>query len=360
VAAVAGPPRRASRPRRATIVDVAARAGVSKGLVSFVLNDRPGVAPATRRRILAAVDELGWRPNQTARALVHARAYSVGLVLARPAELLAVDPFFPAFIAGIEAELSARQASLVLQVVPDVGGELAAYRQIAADNRVDGVVLADLRVADPRPDALAELGLPAVTLGRTDGRRRCPAVVLEDVAGVVASVEHLAALGHERVAFVSGPDLFLHARNRRQAWRSTLQRLNLRDDLTVDGDFSGASGAAATAQLLTRRSSAQPTAIVYANDLMAVAGVAEITRRGRRVPDDVSVVGYDDIAVAAHMHPALTTVMQDATAWGRAAARAVFDLVEDGIADDVELTPARLVVRESTAAPAGATKPPRG
>ncbi len=93
---------------------------------------------------------------------------------------------------------------------------------------------------------------------------------------------------------------------------------------------------------------------------MAVAGVAAIARSGRRVPDDVSVVGYDDIAVAAHMHPALTTVMQDATAWGRAAARAVFDLVEDGFADDVELPPARLVVRESTAAPADATKPPRG
>ena len=360
MAAVAGPPRRTPRPRRATIVDVAARAGVSKGLVSFVLNDRPGVAPATRRRILAAVDELGWRPNQTARALVNARAYAVGFVLARPAELLAVDPFFPAFIAGVEAELSARQASLVLQVVPGLDAELAAYRQLAADNRVDGVIVADLRVDDPRPRMLADLGLPAVTLGRPEGRRRCPAVVLEDVAGVVASVEHLANLGHQRIAFVSGPDPFLHARNRRQAWRSTLQRLDLRDDLTVDGDFSGASGARATARLLRRRATDRPTAIVFANDLMAVAGLAEIARTGRRVPDDVSVVGYDDIAVAAHMHPALTTVMQDATAWGRAAARAVFDLVEDGFADDVELPPARLVVRESTAAPADATKPPRG
>ena len=205
-----------------------------------------------------------------------------------------------------------------MQVVPGLDAELAAYRQLAADNRVDGVIVADLRVDDPRPRMLADLGLPAVTLGRPEGRRRCPAVVLEDVAGVVASVEHLANLGHQRIAFVSGPDPFLHARNRRQAWRSTLRRLDLRDDLTIDGDFSGASGAKATAQLLRRRAADRPTAIVYANDLMAVAGVATIARSGRRVPDDVSVVGYDDIAVAAHMHPALTTVMQDATAWGRA------------------------------------------
>jgi DNA-binding LacI/PurR family transcriptional regulator len=359
-AAVDRPPRRTPRPRRATIVDVAARAGVSKGLVSFVLNDRPGVAPATRRRILDAVDELGWRPNQKARALVNARAYAIGFVLARPAELLAADPFFPAFIAGVEAELSARQASLVLQVVPDLDAELVAYHQLSDDGRVDGVIVADLRVDDPRPRILHELGLPAITLGRPEGRRHCPAVVLEDVAGVVASVEHLIALGHERIAFVGGPETFLHSRNRRRAWRSALQRLSLRDDLYTPGDFGGTSGARATARLMRRRTTERPTAILYANDLMAVAGTAAIARSGRRVPDDVSIVGYDDIAVAAHMHPALTTVRQDATAWGRAAARAVFELVEDGSTDDVELEPARLVIRESTAAPAGATKPPRG
>jgi DNA-binding LacI/PurR family transcriptional regulator len=104
----------------------------------------------------------------------------------------------------------------------------------------------------------------------------------------------------------------------------------------------------------------QPTAIVYANDVMAIAGVAAIARSGRRVPEDVSVVGFDDIAVAAHMHPALTTVAQDAMGWGRVSARAVFDLVEHNRGDDVELTPARLVIRQSTAAPAAASKPSRG
>ena len=142
-------------------------------------------------------------------------------VLALTAGTAAADPFFPAFVAGIESELSARNASLVLQVVGDLDAELDVYRRMAADHRVDGVLLADLRVDDPRPSVLAELGLPAVSLGRPDGARSCPAVVLDDAPGVVAAVEHLVALGHRRIAFVSGPDQFLHSRHRCDAWRST-------------------------------------------------------------------------------------------------------------------------------------------
>lgn len=339
---------RGVRQNRATIVDVARRAGVSKGLVSFVLNDRPGVAPATRVRILDAVRELDWRPSQRARSLSNERAYAMGLVLARPAELLAADPFFPAFVAGAEAELSVRKSSLVLQVVPSVDAELDAYRRLAADRRVDGVLVADLRVDDPRHDVLAEIGLPAVTLGRPQGRRVGPAVVLDDGPGVIAAVEHLVELGHRRIAFVGGPDEFLHARHRRDAWHDALDGFGLPATLVADGDFSGDSGAAATVRLLDRPADDQPSAIVFANDLMAVAGVSAAARLGRRVPDDLSVVGFDDIAVAAYMNPSLTTVTQDAVAWGRAATRVVFDLVEHGTDADVELAPARLVIREST------------
>jgi DNA-binding LacI/PurR family transcriptional regulator len=185
-------------------------------------------------------------------------------------------------------------------------------------------------------------------------------VVLDDTPGVVAGVHHLVALGHERIAFVGGPDAFLHARRRQAAWRATLDRMTLPTNLVLDGDFTGTGGAEATRRLLALAPGERPTAIVYANDLMAVAGVAGAVRSGRRVPEDVSVVGFDDCSVAAHMHPALTTVAQDAMAWGRAAAGALFDLVEHTSTDDVELPPARLVVRQSTAAPAGAIHTPEG
>ncbi|MGH9246439.1 MAG: LacI family DNA-binding transcriptional regulator [Acidimicrobiales bacterium] len=334
-----------------TIADVARRAGVSKGLVSLALNDRPGVAPTTRARILEAAGDLDWRPSQAALALTHDRAYAVGFVLARPASLLAADPFFPAFISGVETELSARRSALVLQVVDDVGSELAVYKQLTADRRVDGVIVADLRVEDPRPAALARLDLPAVTLGRPDGPRGGPAVVLDDQPGVAAAVEHLATLGHERIAYVAGPEELLHARHRRNAWRGALERLGLPEGPLMPGDFSGASGSAATEQLLDQSPSRRPSAVVFANDLMAVAGMSAAQRRGVRVPDELSVVGFDDAALAGYVHPPLTTVAQDAAAWGRAATRALLDLVDHGVDADVELPSARLVVRESTGAP---------
>src|SRR5262245_55220340 len=128
-------------PNRPTITDVARTAGVSKGAVSFALNGRPGVAGHTRRRILAAAAELGWTPSHRGRALSASRALAVGMVVARPAETLGADPFFPAFIAGIETVLAPLGQALVLQVVSE--GEHDSYRQLAADGRVDGVFLTD-------------------------------------------------------------------------------------------------------------------------------------------------------------------------------------------------------------------------
>ena len=175
--------------RRPTISDVARSAGVSKGAVSFALNDRPGVAPETRDRILAAAAELGWTPSHRARALAASRALAVGLVIARPPETLGADPFFPSFIAGIESTLSPLGQALLLQVVPDRDRELDGYRKLAADGRVDGVFLTDLRVDDPRPDLLAELGLPAVWIGPSCTDESRPCVAVDDRPGIVAAVE---------------------------------------------------------------------------------------------------------------------------------------------------------------------------
>src|SRR6478736_5535559 len=144
---------------RPTINDVASAAGVSKGAVSFALNDRPGLAPQTRARILEVAEQLGWTPSPRARALSVSRALAVGLVMARPPETLRADPFFPSFIAGVESELSGHGYALLLQVVPEHEGELLTYRRLGDEGRVDGVFLTDLLVDDPRPALLAELRL---------------------------------------------------------------------------------------------------------------------------------------------------------------------------------------------------------
>ncbi len=332
--------------RRPTIADVASRAGVSKGLVSFVFNDRPGVAAPTRVRIMDAARDLGWRPHVGARSLAAHRSFALGLVVRRDLEVLAADPFFPAFMAGAESVLAARDHVLVLSLVPDTDAELRTYRTLAGDRRVDAVFLTDLRVADPRPALLDELGVAGVCLGRPEAPVALPAVVLDDDEGTRASVAHLVALGHERIGYVAGDPGLVHGLRRRQSFAAAMTAFGLSAEAVADTDFSPAAGAAATAELLDRRPA--PTALVYASDPMALAGIAVLQQRGIGVPADVSVTGFDGTDLGRLLNPPLTTVVSDPLAWGRAAAELVLRLLREGAAPDVELPAAELVLRQST------------
>jgi LacI family transcriptional regulator, repressor for deo operon, udp, cdd, tsx, nupC, and nupG len=332
---------------RPTIKDVATAAGVSKGAVSFALNDRPGVAPETRRRILEAAERLGWTPSPRARALSVSRALAVGLVLARPARVLRADAFFPAFISGLESALSEHGHALLLQVAEH--DDEAAYRRLAAGGRVDGVLVTDLQVGDRRPALLEELGLPAVIVGPHLGDGFGPrqsALGVDDVPGVTATVQHLASLGHTRVAHVSGPLAMVHGLSRRDAWAHAVAAAGLPAGPLVEGDFSAESGAAAMRALLHPDEPA--TAVVFANDVMAMAGLSVAQARGVAVPEQLSVTGYDDTEIAAHLQPPLTTVAIDVVAWGKAAALRLLELIDGRAPTPVDLPPARLVVRGST------------
>jgi DNA-binding LacI/PurR family transcriptional regulator len=327
-------------------VDVARVAGVSTAAVSFALNGRPGVAADTRDRILGVAADLGWEPNASARSLGGRRERALGLVIARDPLLLSADPFFPAFIAGVELELSVRGQALLLQVVgDDAEQEAARYRHLARSERVDGVFLTDLRFADPRIALLEELGLPAVTLNRPDVPSPFPAVCQDDGPGVAAAVRHLADLGHRRIAYVAGRSDLLHGARRRAVWAETMTALGLPCDLATVADFTAAAGAEATRTLLGAAD--RPTAIVYANDSMAIAGLTVAHELGFAPPRDLSLVGYEDSELAAHVYPSLTSVRSDPVEWGRTATRVLLDAI-DGRPSDVELEPARLVVRAST------------
>ena len=179
------------RTSRVTIRDIAERAGVSKGAVSYALNGRPGVSDDTRGRIISIADELGWYPNRAARALSASRADACGLVLARPARTLALEPFFMEFIAGVEVELSSRSVALTLQLVEDPRQEIEVYRRWWGEHRVDGVLMLDLRVDDPRIDELVRLGLPAVVVGGPLENRALPAVFHDEATVVVDAVQYL-------------------------------------------------------------------------------------------------------------------------------------------------------------------------
>jgi len=331
---------------RPTINDVARLAGVSKGAVSFAFNNRAGVAPETRERIFAAATELGWTPSSRARALSVSRSLAVGLVMARPPETLRADPFFPSFIAGVESELSNHGYALLLQVVPEHEGEQQSYIRLSDQGRVDGVLVTDLLIDDARPALLAELGLPAVIVGPAMPEAYWPAVGVDDGPGIAAAVEHLVALGHARIAHVSGPAEMVHGRSRRAAWAATLHAAGLPEGPSVEGDFSAEAGAAATRELLDLAD--PPTAIVYANDLMAIAGLAVAVNRGIDVPGQLSITGYEDTELAAHVQPPLTTVRSDVIGWGRAAAGRLLELIEQRPATEVRLPSPELVARGST------------
>jgi DNA-binding LacI/PurR family transcriptional regulator len=338
-----------SKTNRPTIDDVARRAGVSKGLVSFALNDRPGVSAETRQRIIAVADELGWRPSLRARSLSSDRAFALGIVLARDPDIIAGDPFFPSFISGVESVLAPAGQALVLSMVEGAEAESRTYRQLASHRRVDGVIISDLRADDARIALVRELGLHAVTLGKPDVASPFPAVTVDDSEGIRASVSHLVGLGHSRIAHVGGPGAMLHGSRRRDSFRLAMRECGLPDDLLVETDFSAAQGAAATGALLERPD--RPTAIVYSNDPMAIAGLGVAQRAGLDVPGDLSITGFDGSDVGRYLHPSLTTVSTSARRWGVAAASTLLRLIEGEEAADIDLEPALLVVGESTAPP---------
>ncbi|MFD7921929.1 LacI family DNA-binding transcriptional regulator [Streptomyces sp. NPDC059740] len=331
--------------RKPTIADVARRAGVSRATVSFVLNGRPGVAEGTKARVLAAAEGLGWTPSRQARALSLGKAGAYGLVLARDPEQIGADPFFPAFIAGVEAVLGRRGDGLMVHVTTPER-EQDVYRRLAAEQQVDGVLLTDLRRDDPRPPLVREVGLPAVVVGQPEWGGGLTAVSLDDEPAYAAAVRRLAELGHRHIAHVEGPQDLLHARRRRRAWETTLRALGLPEGPVLPGGFTPEGGAQATRELLSGRAE-PPTAIVYGNDLAAMAGLSVAQELGVRVPEQVSLVGYDDAPLTRYSYPPLASARADARGWGEAAARALDAVIADGTAAHVQLPPAQFVPRAS-------------
>jgi DNA-binding LacI/PurR family transcriptional regulator len=309
--------------KRPTIADIAQRAGVTKSTVSFALNDRPGVSDTTRTRILDIAKEMGWQPSRTARALSGGRAGVLGLVVDRPARTLGIEPYFMQLISGIEGALSSLDIALLLQVTEDTGQQQATYRRWWAERRVDGVFLVDLRVDDERTKVLAELGMPAIVVGGPQDLNGLPGLWNEQRAPVRSVVEYLAALGHRRIARVSGLPGLWHTVLRDDAFEQATRDLGV----TPSGgstDYSGDAGARTTRRLLS--SAEPPTAIVYDNDVMAVAGLAVAAEMNIRVPDRLSIVAWDDSVLCRLVHPPLTAVSLDIAAYGAEVARRLAEL----------------------------------
>jgi DNA-binding LacI/PurR family transcriptional regulator len=335
--------------KRPTIAEIAARAGVSIGAVSYALNGRPGVSEKTRRLILEIADEIGWRPSVAARSLSGSRAHSVGLLIARPADTLGVEPFFMRFIAGLEGELSRHGVGLLLQFVDDHRAAIEAMRRCWAERRVDGMVLTDLWTEDARIPVVEELRIPAVLVGGPRADSRLPSVWTDDTAAVTSAVDYLVALGHRRLARVAGLPALEHTQVRIGAFRAAAEAHHVAGAEVIETDFTWEAGVQATRTLLSRRD--RPTAIMYDNDVMAAAGLTVAQEMGLAVPDELSVVAGDDSQLCYLVRPALTALARDIQAYGVHTARVLMEVIDGHSPASQPEGPTRLVVRASTARP---------
>ncbi|MEV6024230.1 LacI family DNA-binding transcriptional regulator [Streptomyces sp. NPDC052036] len=313
---------------RPTLEEVAARAGVGRGTVSRVINGSPRVSDATRAAVEAAVAELGYVPNTAARALAANRTDAIALVVPEPETRFFAEPYFSDMLKGVGAELSDTEMQLLL-IFAGNDRERRRLAQYLAAHRVDGVLLVSVHADDPLPDLLAQLEIPAVISGPRSERETLPSVDSDNYGGGRSAVEHLLARGRAHIATITGPLDVFGAQRRIDGYRDALRDAGrvVDEALIAHGDFTEEGGRRAMAELLARRPALD--AVFAESDVMA-AGARQVLREvGRRVPDDVALVGFDDSVIARHMDPPLTSVRQPIEEMGRA----MLDLLLEEIAD---------------------------
>jgi LacI family transcriptional regulator len=337
----------------ATIYDVARKAGVSIGTVSRYLNGAGYVGHASKERIKAAIAELQFSPNSVARSLTTKRTSLLGFVVS---DLM--NPFVPEVARGIQ-DLADEQDYCVLILNTDGDGRHEARAlNLLRERQVDGLIITppETALGDQTIRELHARGVPIVLLGRTVEGVAIDRVSTDTYAGGIAAMRHLIELEHTRIAFVGGAAARHVAASRRQAYADTLHDAGLELDptLIVETTLDREGGAAAMAALIER--GARPSAVFAVNDIVALGAIEAAQQAGFAIPSDLSVVGFDDIVLAAHARPPLTTVAQPKLKLGRTAARMLIERVEhDGELEPREVRlPCELVRRESSAPWAGA------
>ncbi|MEV0117842.1 LacI family DNA-binding transcriptional regulator [Streptomyces sp. NPDC050844] len=301
---------------RPTLEEVAARAGVGRGTVSRVINGSPRVSEHTRVAVEEAVAELGYVPNTAARALAANRTDSIAVVVPEPESRFFAEPYFSDIIHGVGAALADTEMQLLLTFA---GGDRERRRlaQYLAAHRVDGVLLVSVHADDPLPDLLEQLEIPAVISGRRSADETLASVDSDNFAGAREAVKHLLSRGRRTIATITGRLDVYGAQRRLDGYRDALTEAGTPpdEDLIAPADFTEEGGRRAMTELLDRRPDLD--AVFAGSDVMA-AGARQILRTaGRRIPEDVALVGFDDSAIARHMDPPLTSVRQPIVEMGR-------------------------------------------
>jgi DNA-binding LacI/PurR family transcriptional regulator len=326
---------------RPTLEMVASHAGVSRATVSRVVNGSESVAPHLREVVMRSVDALGYVPNQAARSLVTQRTDAIALVVSEPqSRIFSDDPYFAGIIHGVSLELEAAGKQLVL-IMSASGESHARVERYAAGGHVDGVMLFSIHGEDPLPATLERMGIPVVCNGRPLGSSTLPYVDATNELGAENAVRYLFERGRRKVATIAGPPDMVAGIDRLNGYLNAVTHA----PVIAYGDFTRESGARAMWSLLDAHPDLD--AVFAASDLMADGALRTLRKAGRRVPDDVAVIGFDDNTVAAFADPPLTTVRQPIQEIGRSLARHLLRLAVGESVESPYMLPTELIVRES-------------
>lgn len=331
----------------ATIHDVARRAGVSATTVSHVINSTRPVSNELRGRVVVAMDELGFQPNALARSLRRKQSHTIGLVVPDTA-----NPFFAEMARGIEDTAYAAGHTVILCNSDGETARESLYLELLLKRQVDGIVLVSAGESIEVSRTLLERALPIVMVDRELPGVALDCVFTDQIAGGRMATDHLLGLGHTRIGCITGPTGLAPSEGRAAGYMASLHNAGRTVDpaLIVCGDFHDNSGYANAMTLLAQAE--RPSALFACNDLMAIGAMAAARALHIAIPGDLSIVGYDDIGLAAYMNPPLTTVAQPKYELGRVAAQMLLERTADhSLPPRRVLLRSSLVVRESTAPP---------
>lgn len=330
--------------KKVTIRDVAREAGTSYQTVSRVINGKENVAQKTREKVLEAIDTLNYRPSVAARALNQNRTNVIAISSPFDSDYLFEDPNLLQVMYGIDKEAAVHDYSLLLSITRPNGDPISAYRRLLSRQLADGMIVSGETVDEEGIRMVIDKGYPVVIIGYND--LGVPCVHADDEEGAYHATRHLLQLGHEKVAIVTGPPHLLAVQARQRGLARALQEENLsiEPQLVVAGDFTTQSGYQATQQIVGE----DFTALFAFTDRMALGAIQCLTEHNLRVPDDISVVGFDDIRAAEVSRPSLTTVRLSFAEQGRFAAHTLFRMLNNQPYDESVVIPSELVIRDST------------